>query len=92
MTPRARNFAQLFFVAGGAASVAVAPIADADPTGVPEVGSESASATIQDLRAEGFNVSISWTVEPGSSTNEIPGGFSPVLSSPHHNWYYHAWA
>ena len=33
-----------------------------------------------------------WTVEPGSSTNEIPGGFSPVLTSPHHNWYYHAWA
>jgi hypothetical protein len=31
-------------------------------------------------------------VVPGSSTNEIPGGFTRVLTSPHHNWYYHAWA
>ena len=30
MTPRARNFAQLLFVAGATASVAVAPIADAE--------------------------------------------------------------
>ena len=63
MKPRPRNFAQLLlFVAGAAASVAVAPIADADPTDVPEVGSESASATIQDLRAQGFNVSIKWVI------------------------------
>ena len=63
MTPRPRNFAQLLlFVAGAAASVAVAPIADADPTDVPAVGSESASATIQDLRAQGFNVSIKWVI------------------------------
>jgi hypothetical protein len=38
MTPKPRNFAQLLFVAGAAVSVAVAPIAAADPTGVPEAG------------------------------------------------------
>ena len=68
MTPRARNFAQLLFVAGAAAAVAAAPIADADPTDVPEVGSESASATIQDLRAQGFNVNINWV----SGTPDVP--------------------
>ena len=68
MTPRPRNFAQLLFVAGTAASVAVAPIAAADPTGVPEVGSESASATIKDLRTQGFNVSINWV----SGSPDVP--------------------
>ena len=38
MTPKPRNFAQLLFVAGAAVSVAVAPIAAAHPTGVPEAG------------------------------------------------------
>jgi hypothetical protein len=73
MTPRPRNFAQLLFVADAAASVAVAPIADADPTDVPEVGSESASATIQDLRAQGFNVSINWVSgTPGCPAVVVP--------------------
>jgi hypothetical protein len=62
MTLKPRNFAQVLIVAGAAASVAVAPIAAADPTGVPEAGSESASATIKDLRTQGFNVSIKGSV------------------------------
>ena len=68
MTPKPRNFAQLLIVAGAAASVAVAPIAAADPAGVPEAGSESASATIKDLRSQGFNVSINWV----SGTPDVP--------------------
>jgi hypothetical protein len=44
MKPKSRNFAQLLVVAGAAASVAIAPVAAADPTGTPEAGSESASA------------------------------------------------
>ena len=38
MTLKPRNFAQVLIVAGAAASVAVAPIAAADPTSVPEAG------------------------------------------------------
>jgi hypothetical protein len=60
MKPKSRNFAPLLVVAGAAASVAIAPVAAADPTGVPEAGSESASATIKDLRAQGYNVGINW--------------------------------
>lgn len=65
MSLKPRHFAPLSVAAGAAASIAVAPIAvapiaAADPTGVPEAGSESASATIKDLRTQGFNVSINW--------------------------------
>jgi hypothetical protein len=42
-----------------AASTAVAPIAAADPV-FPTAGSESASATIADLKAQGFDVVINW--------------------------------
>ena len=68
MTPKPRNFAQLLSVAGAVVSVAVAPIAAADPTGVPEAGSESATATIKDLRAQGLNVSINWV----SGSPDVP--------------------
>ena len=68
MTPTPRDFALLLVVAGAAASVAIAPIAAADPTGVPEAGSESADATISDLKAQGYNVRINWV----SGTPDIP--------------------
>jgi len=68
MTPTPRNLALLLVVAGAAASVAIAPIAAADPTGVPEAGSESADATISDLKAQGYNVRINWV----SGTPDIP--------------------
>ncbi|HYZ69053.1 MAG TPA: hypothetical protein VE666_14850 [Mycobacterium sp.] len=45
--------------AGAAASIAVAPIATADPA-FPTAGSESASATVMDLQAQGFDVVINW--------------------------------
>ena len=65
--PQPGNFGLMLVVAGAVASVAVAPVA-ADPTGVPEAGSESASATIKDLRAQGFNVGINWV----SGSPDIP--------------------
>lgn len=54
-----RYFATLLVVAGGAAWIAVGPIAAADPA-LPQPGAESASATIRDLKALGYNVSINW--------------------------------
>ena len=42
-----------------AASIAVAPTAAADPV-FPTAGSESASATIADLKAQGWDVVINW--------------------------------
>ena len=68
MTPTPRDFALLLVVAGAAAAVAVAPIAVADPVGTPEAGSESADATISDLKAQGYNVRINWV----SGTPDIP--------------------
>jgi hypothetical protein len=49
----------LLVCAGAAASIALAPIAAADPV-FPTAGSESASATVMDLQAQGFDVVINW--------------------------------
>ena len=43
-----------------AASVAAAPIATADDAIFPTAGAESASATVMDLEAQGFDVVINW--------------------------------
>lgn len=67
MTPTPRNFALLLAVAA-AASVAIAPIASADPVGTPEAGSEAADATISDLKAQGYNVRINYV----SGTPDVP--------------------
>jgi hypothetical protein len=45
--------------AGTAASIAATPIASADPV-FPRAGAESASATVMDLQAQGFDVVINW--------------------------------
>jgi hypothetical protein len=45
--------------ATAAASIAAAPIAGADPA-FPAAGSESASATVTDLEAQGYDVVINW--------------------------------
>jgi hypothetical protein len=47
-------------VSAGAAAVAVAPIAAADPA-LPTPGSEDASATISDLEARGYDVQVQYT-------------------------------
>ena len=57
MSLKPRYFAALLVAA--AASITVAPIAAADPIW-PVAGAESASATIEDLEAEGYNVAINW--------------------------------
>jgi hypothetical protein len=43
----------------GAVWIAYAPIAGADPA-LPVAGSESASATIQDLESQGYDVQVNW--------------------------------
>jgi hypothetical protein len=45
--------------AAAAASIAAAPIAAADPV-FPTAGTESASATVMDLEAQGFDVVVNW--------------------------------
>ena len=46
--------------AGAAASIAAAPIAAADDPVFPTAGTQSASATVMDLQAQGFDVVINW--------------------------------
>ncbi|MGW4100052.1 hypothetical protein [Mycobacterium sp. NPDC004974] len=60
MASTPRIFVQLFIIASAAVPVALAPVAVADPTGVPEAGSEPASTTIKNLRSQGYNVGINW--------------------------------
>jgi hypothetical protein len=45
--------------AAAAASIALAPVVAAEPA-LPTAGSESASATVMDLQAQGFDVVINW--------------------------------
>ena len=45
--------------AATAASIALAPVVAAEPA-FPTAGSESASATVMDLEAQGFDVVINW--------------------------------
>ena len=50
-----------------AAWLAAAPVAVADPI-EPEAGSESARATIDELRSQGYNVEINWV----SGVSSVP--------------------
>src|SRR3979490_3389666 len=59
MSPKPRYVAPFLTAAGAAASIALAPIAAADPVW-PVAGAEPASATIADLQAQGYNVAINW--------------------------------
>jgi hypothetical protein len=59
MAKRLRNCT--FLLAGGLmAALAAAPLASADVAAVPTAGSESASATVHDLRNLGYNVQLNW--------------------------------
>jgi hypothetical protein len=51
--------AALLVTAGAAIAIAAAPIAGADPS-FPTAGAESASTTINDLQAQGFNVTVNY--------------------------------
>ena len=52
---------------GAGASITLAPLAIADPPSIPEPGSESAAATIRDLDAAGYDVSLQYE-------NGVPNG------------------
>jgi hypothetical protein len=53
------EYLTLLLVATAAASIAVAPVATADPVW-PVAGAESAADTIRDLEDQGYNVAINW--------------------------------
>ncbi|MBV8928481.1 MAG: hypothetical protein JO152_05085 [Mycobacteriaceae bacterium] len=59
MSAKTTFTAAALIAVGGAASIAVAPLAAADPVW-PLPGAESASATIADLQAQGYDVQINW--------------------------------
>jgi hypothetical protein len=65
LAPRWAASTSLVIVA--AAWLAAAPVAGADPI-EPEAGSESARATIDELRSQGYNVEINWV----SGVSSIP--------------------
>ena len=65
MSLQLRYAAALLIVAG--ASITLAPLAIADPPNIPEPGSESAAATIRDLDAAGYDVSLQYE-------NGVPNG------------------
>lgn len=65
MSLELRYVAPLLLAVG--ASIALAPLALADPPSIPEPGSESAAATIRDLDAAGYDVSLQYE-------NGVPNG------------------
>ncbi len=65
MSLELRYVAALLIAAG--ASITLAPLAIADPPSIPEPGSESAAATIRDLDAAGYDVSLQYE-------NGVPNG------------------
>jgi hypothetical protein len=55
-----RYIAPVLVAAGAATSIAVGPIAGADPVW-PVAGAQSAADTIRDLEDQGYTVAINWT-------------------------------
>jgi hypothetical protein len=66
--------------AGAAASIAIAPIAAA-ASSWPVAGDESASATINDLSAQGYNVQINGVHNVPLSRCNVTGIENPDLSA-----------
>ena len=64
---------------GAAALLALAPIAAADPVW-PSAGDRSASATIEDLEAQGYNVQINWV--NGGSIQPLSQCSVPAIHNP----------
>ena len=58
MSPHLRYVAPVLIGAG--ASIALSPLAFADPPNIPEPGSESAAATIGDLDSAGYDVTLQY--------------------------------
>jgi hypothetical protein len=67
MSLKPAYLAPLLVAGTAAASIAVGPIAAADPVW-PVAGAEDARATIADLQAQGYNVQINWV----NGTSNVP--------------------
>lgn len=69
-------------VLGAAMSLAIAPVATAEPVW-PVAGAESASATIDDLEAQGYHVQINWV----SGVSSVPLSSCKVtaIHNPNHS-------
>lgn len=69
-------------VLGAAVTLAVAPVANAEPVW-PVAGAESASATIDDLEAQGYDVQINWV----SGVSSVPLSWCKVtaIHNPNHS-------
>ncbi len=65
-----------------AVSLAIAPVATAEPVW-PVAGAESASATIDDLEAQGYDVQINWV----SGVSSVPLSWCKVtaIHNPNHS-------
>ncbi len=74
-----RRGAALVAATGAAALTTLAPIAAANP-GWPSAGDQSASATIEDLQAQGYNVQINWV--NGRSTQPLSQCSVPAIHNP----------
>lgn len=71
----------LVIVVGAGASLSVAPVAVADPV----AGNQSAAATIDELKAEGYDVAINWVGGRSSmplSRCSVTAIHNPVSSPP----------
>lgn len=64
-----------------AVSISLAPLASADPF-APVSGGESASTTIDDLQAQGYNVQINWTT--GYDTKSLSECWVTGVDNPSH--------
>jgi len=74
-------------ILGAAVSLAIAPVAAAEPVW-PVAGAESASATIDDLEAQGYDVRINWVSGVSSvplSSCKVTGIHNPNKSPPSEN-------
>jgi hypothetical protein len=61
MMTKTLQFAALTLIgAGAAAAVLYPPLASADEANLPAAGSESASATVDDIAAAGYTASLNW--------------------------------
>lgn len=74
-----RSIALLVHSAGATAMLALAPTAAADPLW-PSAGDQSASATIEDLEAQGYNVQINWV--NGGSIQPLSQCSVPAIHNP----------
>jgi len=82
MLHKPRYFAPLLVAAGAVLSIAIAPIAPADPVW-PVGGGEPADSTIEDLEAQGYDVEINWVT--GYPTVPLDECWVDAIHNPNHD-------